>query len=186
MNIKLQFEVERRLGDPNISIIIDDNMPVYNGPCQDYYDLNVSVIPGSHDLRITHYGKTVNDHVYDDDGKVVIDKHVKIKSISFDDVELNKELWDGEFYPVYNPDYINDCAKNNIDVPYSLTPNLYLGHNGMWTLKFDFPSTDWLIKIRNNKILKVSDPDFLTGEQDLNIAKAYFDIAPDLPWDRSV
>lgn len=186
MNIKLQFEVERRLGNPQISIIIDDNMPAYNGPCQDYHELNVAVIPGSHDLRIIHSGKTVEDHVYDNSGILIIDKHVKIKSIIFDEVVLEEELWDGEFYPVYNLDYLDDCAKNNINVPYSLKPNLYLGHNGTWTLKFDFPSTDWLIKIRNNRILKVSDPDFLTREQDLNIAKEFFKTAPDLPWDQCV
>jgi hypothetical protein len=184
MNIKLQFEVERRLGDPQISIIIDDNMPVYTGVCKDFYELNVAVIPGSHDLRIIHYGKTVEDHAYDSHGELTIDKHVKIKSILFDDVELKDELWDGEFYPVYNTDYLDDCAKNNISVPYSLKPNLYLGHNGTWTLKFDFPSLDWLIKVRNNKIIKVSDPDFLTREQDLNIAKQFFETAPDLPWDK--
>jgi hypothetical protein len=186
MNIKLQFKVERKLGDPQISIIVDDNMPSYSGPCQDEFDLSIPVIPGNHELRIVHYGKTAQDHVYGADGSVVIDKHVEIKSISFDGVELSAELWDGEFYPVYNQDYLDDCLNQGIHVPYSLKPNLYLGHNGMWALKFDYPSTDWLIKIRDDKILKVSDPDFITREQDLKIAKEFFETAPDLPWDRRV
>ena len=186
MNIKLQFKVERRLGDPLISIIGDDNMPSYSGPCLDEFDLTIPVIPGNHELRIIHYGKTAEDHVYGNDGSVIIDKHVEIKSIFFDNVELFAELWDGEFYPVYNQDYLDDCLNQGIDVPYSLKPNLYLGHNGMWALKFDYPSTDWLVKIRNDKILKVSDPDFITREQDLKIAKEFFETAPDLPWDPRV
>jgi hypothetical protein len=186
MNIRLQFKAERRLGDPLISIIVDDNMPSYSGPCQDEFNLTVPVIPGSHELRIVHYGKTAEDHVYGDDGSVIVDKHVEIVAVWFDDVALTAELWDGEFYPVYNQDYLDDCLAQGIDVPYSLKPNLYLGHNGTWSLKFDYPSTDWLVKIRNDKMLKVSDPDFLTREQDLKIAKEFFETAPDLPWDHCV
>jgi hypothetical protein len=100
-----------------------------------------------------------------------------------DDVELVEELWEGEFFPVYQQDYLRDCKEKNIDVPYSLKPNLYLGHNGTWTLKFEYPCIDWLVTTRKNKHLKVNDPDFLTGEEDLKKTKEFFETAPDLPWD---
>ena len=184
MNIKLQFKVERQLGDPLITVIIDDNMPSYSGSCPDHLELNVPVISGSHELRIQHYGKQAEDHVYDVDGKIIVDTHVEIKSISLDDVELVEELWDGEFYPVYDQDYLNDCSSANIKVPYSLKPNLYLGHNGTWILKFDYPCIDWLLSVRQNKTFKVTDPDFITSEEDLYRAKEFFKTAPDLPWDK--
>ena len=183
MNIKLQFKVERRLGDPTITVIIDDNMPSYTGVCPDQLELNVPVISGCHELRIQHYGKKTTDHVYDSSGKVIIDKHVEIKSIVLDEVELVEELWDGEFYPVYDQDYLKDCISANIKVPYSLRPNLYLGHNGTWILKFEYPCIDWLLAVRQNKIFKVTDPDFITSEEDLQRAKDFFNSAPDLPWD---
>jgi hypothetical protein len=141
MNIKLQFKVERRLGDPTITVIIDDNMPSYTGVCPDQLELNVPVISGCHELRIQHYGKKTTDHVYDSSGKVIIDKHVEIKSIVLDEVELVEELWDGEFYPVYDQDYLKDCISANIKVPYSLRPNLYLGHNGTWIFMLTYTFT---------------------------------------------
>jgi len=159
-------------------------MPSYSGPCLDFYDLNIAVIPGNHELRIQHYGKQISDHQYGTNGNVVIDKHFELTNLIFDDVILNEELWDGEFYPVYNQDYLEECEKNNIDLPFSLKPNLYFGHNGTWILNFEYPSIDWLINLRRNKRLKVTDPDFLTHEEDLSKAKNFFLTAPDLPWDK--
>ena len=185
MNIKLQFKVERRLGDPLVRIIIDDSMPTYSGPCLDFYDLDIPVVPGSHELRIQHYGKQNSDHQYDDNGDVVIDKHFELTGLTFDDVILKDELWDGEFYPVYNQDYLDDCEQNNINVPFSLKPNLYFGYNGTWILNFEYPSTDWLIQIRPDQMPKITNPDWQTHEEELKKAKEFFSTAPDLPWDKN-
>jgi len=184
MNIKLQFKVDRRLGDPLVRIVLDDNMPSYSGPCLDAYDLTIPVIPGSHELRIQHFGKQNCDHLYDHQGLVTVDKHFELSALFFDDVELIEELWDGEFYPVYDQSYLDACSSKNISVPFSLKPNLYFGYNGTWVLTFEYPCVDWLIKIRNNKISKVRDPDFLTSEDELKKAKEFFSRAPDLPWDK--
>jgi hypothetical protein len=182
MHIKLQFKVERSLGDPLIRIMIDDTIATYNGPCQDVFEFDLPVTVGEHELRITHYGKKDQDHVYDDQGNITVDKHVEISGIWLDEIELVEELWEGNFFPVYNPDYIKDLKNKGIDVPYSIKPNLYLGHNGTWQLIFNYPIASWLIEKRSNRT-KVSGADWQSSDEALLIeVKEYFSTAPELNW----
>ena len=124
MKIQLDFAVERRLGDPRIKITIDDYMLLYDGVAQDSLEFDVPLDDGNHELKITHHGKTVHDHVLNSDGSIAIDKHVEIVGIHLDHTPLTGELWLGKFFPVY-------MHKANNE-PYSICPNLYLGHNGTW------------------------------------------------------
>ena len=78
MNIKLKFKVERRLGEPTIRILVDEQMSSFDGPCPDEIELNLSIAPGDHELRIIHYGKQHSHHEYDKHGNVVVDRHVEI------------------------------------------------------------------------------------------------------------
>jgi len=124
LKIQLDFAVERRLGDPRIKITIDDYMLLYDGVAQDSLEFDVPLDDGNHELKITHHGKTVHDHVLNSDGSIAIDKHVEIVGIHLDHTPLTGELWLGKFFPVY-------MHKANNE-PYSICPNLYLGHNGTW------------------------------------------------------
>jgi hypothetical protein len=185
MNIKLQFNVERRLGDPTIKILIDEHMASFQGPCPDFLDLDLPVAPGEHELRIVHYGKKPQDHVYDEQGQVIVDRHVEIQSVVFDDVELVEELWSGEFFPVYDPDYQKDMQQQGTELPYFISPNLYLGHNGTWKLKFMYPAIDWVIQQRRSRQNKPVSHTFQTSEQAVIQARKFFDEVADLPWDRN-
>jgi hypothetical protein len=115
LKLDIKLKVERRLGDPKIKIIIDDYLTLADGPAQDIYTFKISIPDESHNLKIIHYGKTVNDHEYNEVGGVTIDKHVEIETIIMDDVVLNDELWDGKFFPVY--------LHKADDEPYSICPN---------------------------------------------------------------
>ena len=185
MNIKLQFKVERRLGDPKIKVLLDEHMASYNGACPDFLNLDLPLSPGEHELRIIHYGKQAQDHVWDDSGKVVIDRHVEIESVSFDNVDLKEELWSGEFFPVYDPDYVSDMEKQGITLPYFITPNLYLGHNGTWKFKFVYPALDWLISLRRSRQNKPVNHTFKSTEEAVIQTRNFFDNVPDLPWDKN-
>ena len=48
------------------------------------FDLNL----GEHELKIVHYGKTDEDHIYNPDGSIAVDKYVYIKRITIDKVTL--------------------------------------------------------------------------------------------------
>ncbi len=171
MKLDLQFRVERRLGDPMIKIIIDDYLTLADGPAHDHYSFDVNIADETHDLKIIHYGKTVDDHVLDKENRIVIDRHVEILGIAMDNVKLEQELWAGKFFPVYLHQADND--------PYFICPNLYLGHNGTWQLEFATPAIDWLIGSRKPGP-KLDGTIFKTNKQVLESAKQFFQDLPDV------
>lgn len=182
MNIKLQFKVERSLGDPTIKIQIDEGMPAFNGPCPDNISLDIPVSAGEHELRITHYGKKKIDHIWDDDGNVVVDKHCEIEKIWFDNVELKEILWEGEFYPVYEPSYVATFTQKGERPPYSITPNLYLGHNGLWKLAFEYPATAWMVEKRLDTFNTPPSHTFSTTKETIKSVKEFINNVDELDW----
>lgn len=171
MKLDIGLNVERRLGDPLIKIIIDDYLTLADGPAQDSYTFDINIPDESHDLKIIHYGKTPEDHQYDATGRVTVDKHVEIVSIAMDDVPLQDELWLGKFFPVY--------MHKADDEPYSICPNLYLGHNGTWQLEFATPARLWLINRRRHGP-QLEGTIFKTNREVLESAKNFFQDLPDV------
>lgn len=181
LDIELEFSALRDFGDPLCRIIIDDAAPTYQGPVLDTIKLSIPMTTGEHELRIVHYGKTNADHELDSAGNILRDKHFELRSLVLDGVKLERELWDGAFFPVYNQDYVDSCRQNNIKLPYSIKPNLYFGYNGTWKFTFFYPVYPWLIKQRQ------SAPDlkntiFTSSDELLKQAKEYFLSAPDIVW----
>jgi hypothetical protein len=170
LKLILEFEVERRLGEPQLKISIDDYQTLADGAAKDRYQFDFLVNPGAHVLRIQHYGKQPDDHRYDDHGRVTIDQHVAIRGIIMDDVSLEEELWQGRFFPAYWP---HDSG------PVSISPNLYLGYNGTWMLDFVAPAVQWLVEQRQRGP-NLSNTIFKTNSQVLEQAKAFFADLPDV------
>lgn len=171
MKIQLNLAVERRLGDPLIKVTIDDYMLLYNGVAQDCLEFDVPLDDGRHQLKITHHGKTVHDHVLNADGSIAIDKHVEIVGLELDEVALTSELWSGKFFPVYLHKADNE--------PYSISPNLYLGHNGTWVLEFATPAVKWLIDVRQPGP-QLKNTIFKTNHQVLEEIKTMIENLPDV------
>ena len=170
MILDLKFAVERKLGDPLIRIVIDDYLVLYEGPAQENFHFDFHIDNGSHVLKIIHYGKECQDHIIEDN-IIIVDKHIEIKEIKMDNVELTSELWEGKFYPVY--------MHRDENEPVFITPNLYLGHNGTWTLDFASPATKWLIEKRNNGP-KIEETIFKTNKEILEKSKNFFKDLPDV------
>ncbi len=171
MKIQLNFAVERRLGNPLIKVTVDDYMLLYDGVAQDSLEFDVPLTDGNHELKITHHGKTVHDHVLNSDGSIAIDKHIEIVGIHLDHTPLTSELWLGKFFPVY-------MHKANNE-PYSICPNLYLGHNGTWVLEFATPALKWLIDLRRQGP-QLGNTIFKTNHQVLQEIKNIFENLPDV------
>jgi len=172
LKIEIDFAVERKLGNPKIKIQVGDYDVLCEGDCPDHIEADINLVSGEHYLIITHFGKTIHDHEYDAIGNVIADKHVYIKSIKLDDVELTlEELNSGVFWPIYD--------FNSDENPASITPNLYLGFNGQWKLQIFYPAIDWLIQSRQNGP-NLDGTVFKTSKDVLNSAKDFFDDG-DLP-----
>lgn len=171
MKLEISLDVERRLGDPQIKIMIDDYLTLADGPSQNVYTFDINIPNESHVLKIIHYGKTIDDHEYDATGQVSVDKHVEIVGIAMDDVPLQNELWLGKFFPVYLHKADNE--------PYLICPNLYLGHNGTWQLEFVTPARLWLINRRRHGP-NLEGTIFKTNREVLESAKNFFQGLPDV------
>jgi hypothetical protein len=171
--LKLEFDffVERRLGDPEVKIIIDDYITLFNGNAEEHFEFDIDLPNGGHDLKIVHYGKKPHHHQLDDSGNILIDRHIKIKRVAFDGVDLERELWEGKFFPVYM-----HHAENE---PYFICPNLYLGHNGTWKYEFSTPVLPWLIACRKQGP-QLDNTIFQTNSSILEKAKNFFKDLPDV------
>jgi hypothetical protein len=172
LKLQINLAVERRLGDPLIKIVVDDYLTLADGPALDRYEFDINIPDDPHSLKIVHYGKTINDHQYNESGKIVIDKHVEISNIVMDNIKLERELWDGKFFPVYMHKADNE--------PYFISPNLYLGHNGTWSLEFVSPVAKWLIDLRCKGTKQLDNTIFKTNRQILESAQEFFKDLPDL------
>lgn len=180
LSIDLKIKIEDYFGPPMCRIIIDDSAPTYDGPVLSTINLSIPVTTGEHELRIVHYGKQNQDHLLEN-GRIIRDKHFELLSLSLDGVALEQELRKGSFFPVYNHDYVDDCKKNNVTLPYSICPNLYFGHNGTWKLTFFYPVYPWLISQRNLSP-NLEKTIFTSSDEMLQKAKKYFLSAPDIVW----
>ncbi len=171
MKLEIDFFVERRLGNPQVKIIVDDYISLYTGDAQENFQFDVDLPNGGHDLKIVHYDKKPNHHVHDTSGNIVIDRHIEIKRIALEEVDLERELWDGKFFPVYMHKADNE--------PYFICPNLYLGHNGTWKYEFVTPVLPWLIACRQSGP-KLDNTIFQTNAAILEEAKNFFKDLPDV------
>jgi hypothetical protein len=180
MHLIIDFDVGSQLGNPMIKILIDDYIVLYEGAAHNQFDRKFDINYGEHELKIVHYGKTDNDHVYNNDGSIKIDKYVYIKSISIDSVVLrDSELHTGQFWPVYSLSYIDTMISTGQELPGCICPNLYLGHNGTWKYTFNYPFVDWIIAERNQGP-RLDSTIFKTSAHLLQEAKNFFNQAPDL------
>jgi hypothetical protein len=183
MKIEIKLSHETEFGYPQLRCAIDENAPFYNGNSQPVIFADINMAPGYHEMVITHYNKQVDDQIIDSSGNIIKDKHVEILSISIDDILFRiNELQEGHFYPVYNLDYVRDCEQQGVVLPYSISPNLYLGHNGTWKLNFYTPFIEYIIDKRQNLGVKLENTIFQSDTALLTQAKQWFDQAPDIVW----
>lgn len=180
MLLAIDFEVGDALGPPRCKIMIDDYLVLYEGPAIERFEREFELSAGAHELKIVHHGKTDQDHVYNMDGSIGIDKYIHINSISMDRVRLHdRELQEGQFWPVYSEAYIQTLKSLQKIPPLYISPNLYLGHNGTWRWDFHYPFVPWIIA-RRRPGLNLNGTVFRSSAVTLREAKDFFNQAPDI------
>lgn len=172
LQINLSFDSHFRI--PTVDIGIDDTL-LSSGAVQPYYEFNVTFNKGKHTFWIKHYNKQPHET------SATNDTHVYIKSILIDEIDLDQFDYcrlthRGRFYPDYNADYVKDCIINNIELPEYISPNHYLGHNGIWKLDFEIPTMNWIIKEQNPSGMNLEDTMFSSSRQILLEIKDLFKI----------
>jgi hypothetical protein len=180
MKLCINFEIGDALGRPGCKIVIDDYLVLHEGNALPRFEREFEISSGQHELKIVHFGKTDQDHVYNIDGSIGIDKYIQIDSITIDSVRLNdSELQEGQFWPVYSDSYMQTLKSKEKIPPLFICPNLYLGHNGTWKWDFHYPFVDWIIAKRRPG-LNLDNTIFRSSAATLQRAKDFFSQVKDI------
>jgi hypothetical protein len=83
---------------------------------------------------------------------------------------------------VYNPVYYQQQLAQGHQLPPSITPNLYLGHNGIWKLNFHTPFVEYIIQKRKNLAMNLDNTIFQSDIELLHQTKAWIQAQPDIVW----
>jgi hypothetical protein len=174
LNFKILFSFNDYFSSPTVKVGIDDCV-YYNSVVLDTVEFDCDLAAGSHVLFIEHYGKLMSWTTAEQD------HHVFIKKILFDNVDLDQLNYcplthRGKFYPYYESSYVESCKEQNVVLPEFISPNHYLGHNGIWRLDFNSPELLWIIKEQNPSGINLEDTIFSTSSQTLNEIKNFFDL----------
>ena len=100
----------------------------------------------SYELIIKRAGKGRNQTVINDQGDILKDQLLHIKSIEIDEIELGALLYEGVYTPEYPEPWATQQKQKGIELASSFKNAKDLGHNGTWTLKFDSPFYLWLLE----------------------------------------
>jgi len=80
------------------------------------------------------------------DGKIIKDQLLFIKSIEIDEIDLGGLIYEGLYYP----EYPEPWASQQKELGNTLTPSIKnvtsMGFNGRWELKFTSPFYMWLLE----------------------------------------
>jgi hypothetical protein len=168
MDIDLSFSYDDFFGMPTIEVLVDDRQ-LYIGEVQSKLSLNTGLLDdGDHTLSIRHYGKDIH-HTTE-----THDRHVHIDRVMFDHTDLDQLVWarlthKGKFYPEYEPSY-----SQGKTLPEYISPNHYLGHNGVWRLEFKVPALLWIIQEQNPSGMHLEDTIFSTTNDSIDLVKRFF------------
>ena len=93
---------------------------------------NIQVPEGAFDLKIEHYGKNM---------KKEVDKFMEVEKIFLNDIDIKNKIWDTT--------QIADVPKWQDKNDYRWKGNLYLGHNGYVSYRFESPIFKFLSDYHN-------------------------------------
>lgn len=129
------FDFDAYFGTPKIKIYIDADC-IFDGEVDYQISIEKDLSSEPHQLIIEHHGK----HEWQDQNEQH-DKHIEIKSILFDEVDIDchehiRLSHRGCWHPNYSIESISPCH--------------WLGNNGKWILNFQAPVLNWIITTTNS------------------------------------
>jgi len=113
-------------GYPHVLVKVN-NIEYYNGIVQDKRTINFTVdnLDKKQELTITMTNKSLNKDTVLKNGKIVMDKLVKIEKIVLDEVNIKEFIFEATYKPIY-PFPVKTLSKVTA-----------LGYNGTWTLCYE-------------------------------------------------
>ena len=99
----------------------------------------------SYNLIIDRSNKNKKQTVVED-GKIVKDQLLHIKSIEIDEIDIGALVYEGVYKPEYPEPWASQQAEAGNKLPETLKNVTKMGHNGTWTFTFTSPFYMWLLE----------------------------------------
>ena len=98
------------------------------------------------ELIIHRAGKEKGQTVVDNDGNVIKDQLLHIKSIEIDDINIGALVYEGVYTPNYAEPWATQQKQMGVELPKTLKNVVAMGHNGEWRFSFSSPFYMWLLE----------------------------------------
>ena len=99
----------------------------------------------SYSLIIDRLGKDKTQTIVED-GKIVKDQLLHIKSIEIDEIDIGSLIYEGVYKPEYPEPWATQQTETGNKLPETLKNVTQMGHNGTWTFTFSSPFYMWLLE----------------------------------------
>lgn len=126
---------------PDVELWISDKC-IYKGQLagERCFEINEMFPESEQVIRVLFTNKKNTDTVNG------LDKAVVVNRITFNDIDSNRFVWAGEYYPIYPEPWASEQE-------HKLEPMVkycsYLGWNGQWILPISIPIFTWIHKTEN-------------------------------------
>jgi len=100
----------------------------------------------NYQLVIDRSGKQKNQTIVNENGDLLKDQLLHIKSIEIDEIDLGSLLFEGVYRPQYPEPWATQQREAGNNIPETLKNSVDLGHNGTWTFSFTSPFYMWLLE----------------------------------------
>ena len=98
------------------------------------------------ELIINRSGKDKGQTVINENGDVLKDQLLDIKSIEIDEIDIGAMVYEGVYTPQYPEPWATQQREAGTELPESFTNVTSMGHNGKWRFKFESPFYMWLLE----------------------------------------
>ena len=99
-----------------------------------------------YNLIINRSGKCKGQTVVNDNGDVLKDQLLHIKSIEIDEINIGALVHEGVYTPDYPEPWASQQREAGTELPESFKNVTCMGHNGKWAFKFESPFYMWLLE----------------------------------------
>jgi hypothetical protein len=100
----------------------------------------------SYELIIKRSGKSRKQTVIDNEGNILKDQLLHIKSIEIEEIEIGGLIYEGIYTPNYPEPWATQQRELGNDLKHSFKNVTTMGHNGTWSFKFESPFYMWLLE----------------------------------------
>ena len=152
--LKFKLELYATMWDkpPHAEILIND-MSHFKGDITGTED-KPDVVEFEHELTegekyeliIKRSGKIKDQTVINENGDVLKDQLLHIKSIEIDEIDIGGLVYEGVYTPQYPEPWATQQREAGLELQESFKNVIVMGHDGTWRFQFESPFYMWLLE----------------------------------------